>query len=538
MSNNINSSLEKLQSIDGFLGAALVDSESGMTLGLNGGGAALNLEIAAAGNTEVMRAKRKTMKNLNLRDEIEDMLITLGKQYHLIRPLRTRPNVFFYLALDRARANLALARMNLSDVEKDLQLLARLRRPEPPRPWTPPMATPPSIFPGQASPIILVDDEVELVEAVSSLLCSEFGEARVRATSDVKQALGWIQQEKPGVLITDVRMPEMSGMELLSRVQQLWGATPTIVITAFPTEAVSVGARRGSFVYLPKPFTFCSLLDTIQQLEASPPSSFSGSIAVSTLTDLIQLYAISGSTGLLQIKSGGRRGEIWFHQGHIIHAVSDDVVGFDAFSAVLQWPKGSFAWQSRRTDQQTIRMSVSEMMLEAYRIHDEQENRRPSTLPPRPPPPSSPPSSSPSSPPSSPPSSSPPTPPRASSPREPFDAALLDRFQHLDGFLGAAIGDVETGAMLAVFGDRDAQMLEVAIAGNSEMLRHNRRTLQALALDDHIEDMLITLGRQYHLIRPLRARPGVFFYLTLDRNRANLALARITLARAEHPAST
>jgi len=134
MSNNINSSLEKLQGIDGFLGAALVDSESGMTLGLNGGGAALNLEIAAAGNTEVMRAKRKTMKNLNLRDEIEDMLITLGKQYHLIRPLRTRPNVFFYVALDRARANLALARMNLSDVEKDLQLLAR-RPPEPPRPW-------------------------------------------------------------------------------------------------------------------------------------------------------------------------------------------------------------------------------------------------------------------------------------------------------------------------------------------------------------------------------------------------------------------
>ena len=117
MSNNINSSLEKLQNIDGFLGAALVDSESGMTLGLNGGGAALNLEIAAAGNTEVMRAKRKTMKNLNLRDEIEDMLITLGKQYHLIRPFRTRPGVFFYLTLDRNRANLALARITLARAE-------------------------------------------------------------------------------------------------------------------------------------------------------------------------------------------------------------------------------------------------------------------------------------------------------------------------------------------------------------------------------------------------------------------------------------
>ncbi len=120
--SNITESLEKIQRIDGFLGAALVDSESGMTLGMNGGGPNLNLEIAAAGNTEVVRAKRKTVKNLNLRDDIEDILITLGKQYHLIRPLRSRPGVFFYVALDRTRANLAMARLTLGDVEKDLAL--------------------------------------------------------------------------------------------------------------------------------------------------------------------------------------------------------------------------------------------------------------------------------------------------------------------------------------------------------------------------------------------------------------------------------
>jgi len=128
--SNINESLEKLQRIDGFLGAALVDSESGMTLGMNSGGANLNLEIAAAGNTEVVRAKRKTVKNLNLRDDIEDILITLGKQYHLIRPMRSRPGVFFYVAVDRTRANLAMARLTLGDVEKDLALL-HLSPPEP-----------------------------------------------------------------------------------------------------------------------------------------------------------------------------------------------------------------------------------------------------------------------------------------------------------------------------------------------------------------------------------------------------------------------
>ena len=122
--SNITASLEKLQRIDGFVGAALVDSDSGMTLGVLGGNGMINLEVAAAGNTEVVRQKRKTMGNLNLRDEIEDILITLGKQYHLIRPMRARQGVFFYLALERSRANLALARMALADAEKDLQILS------------------------------------------------------------------------------------------------------------------------------------------------------------------------------------------------------------------------------------------------------------------------------------------------------------------------------------------------------------------------------------------------------------------------------
>lgn len=118
---NIKEALAKLNSVDGFIGAALVDSDSGMLLGQEGGGA-LNLEVAAAGNTEVVRAKRKTMGNLNLKDAIEDILISLGKQYHIIRPLRSRPAIFFYIALDRSRANLAMARIALADVEKDLQI--------------------------------------------------------------------------------------------------------------------------------------------------------------------------------------------------------------------------------------------------------------------------------------------------------------------------------------------------------------------------------------------------------------------------------
>jgi hypothetical protein len=114
----IKQTLEDLLTLDGAVCAAIVDSGSGMMLGSAGTG--VDLEVAAAGNTEVVRAKMKTMRSLGLSDTIEDILITLGKQYHIIRPLARKDGVFIYFVLDKAKSNLAMARRKCSDVEKDL----------------------------------------------------------------------------------------------------------------------------------------------------------------------------------------------------------------------------------------------------------------------------------------------------------------------------------------------------------------------------------------------------------------------------------
>ena len=116
----LNDSVTELMGFDGVLGAALVDSASGMTLAQ--AGTVFDLEVAAAGNTEVVRSKMKTMKALGLKDEIEDILISLGKQYHIIRPVANKAGLFFYVVLDRARSNLALARRKVLDIENGLTM--------------------------------------------------------------------------------------------------------------------------------------------------------------------------------------------------------------------------------------------------------------------------------------------------------------------------------------------------------------------------------------------------------------------------------
>ena len=121
---DMETALKEIMEIDGAVGVALVDHTSGMALGTIGGGKELDLTVAAAGNTDVVRAKLRAMEMLNITEKIEDILITLDSQYHLIRPVtgRSGNGLFLYLVLDKARSNLAMARHQLKRIENDLDV--------------------------------------------------------------------------------------------------------------------------------------------------------------------------------------------------------------------------------------------------------------------------------------------------------------------------------------------------------------------------------------------------------------------------------
>ena len=115
---SITESLQDLLTLDGAMAACVADCSSGMVLGKAGSG--VDLDLAAAANTEVVRAKQKAIKSLGLKDTIEDILITLGKQYHIIRPMDNHENLFIYLVLAKDKSNLALARHKVTDIEANI----------------------------------------------------------------------------------------------------------------------------------------------------------------------------------------------------------------------------------------------------------------------------------------------------------------------------------------------------------------------------------------------------------------------------------
>ena len=120
MTTNLKDSMNAAMAIDGATAVALVDYRSGMCLAQAGSG--MNLDLAAAGNTQVVQAKLKTIESLGLRKGIEDILITLSDQYHLIRLVPNNQGLFLYLVLDKNRGNLALARYKLTEIERTLKV--------------------------------------------------------------------------------------------------------------------------------------------------------------------------------------------------------------------------------------------------------------------------------------------------------------------------------------------------------------------------------------------------------------------------------
>ena len=116
---NVQDALDAAMAIDGALGVALVDYESGVCLGAKGGGS-IDMELAGAAVTSMIRAKKDIIENLGLDESINEVISTLKGQYHLVQSVNQHVGLFSYVILDRQNSSLPLARSQLRSIGRGL----------------------------------------------------------------------------------------------------------------------------------------------------------------------------------------------------------------------------------------------------------------------------------------------------------------------------------------------------------------------------------------------------------------------------------
>ena len=106
--------IAKIESdVSGVVASAVVDLDSGMTLAAKSNRSDFDLAVAGAYNSELVKQKMKIMKALNLKSSLEDMLLTLSDQFHLIKFL-PGGTTFLYIAVERSGTNLAILRTSVA----------------------------------------------------------------------------------------------------------------------------------------------------------------------------------------------------------------------------------------------------------------------------------------------------------------------------------------------------------------------------------------------------------------------------------------
>ncbi len=173
--------------------------------------------------------------------------------------------------------------------------------------------------------ILLVDDEEVLVWSLSQRITKLRPNYQVVTAGDGQAALSRIGAGPIDLLITDIRMPGMSGLDLIMVARRAQPSLPVIVMTAYATPDVHQEITlRGSIDYLEKPFEFDRFLATVDSVLERRRVGFSGAISVQTLPDVVQLYALSCVTGLLVVRHRTAEGRVWFERGSVTHVTTPD----------------------------------------------------------------------------------------------------------------------------------------------------------------------------------------------------------------------
>jgi CheY-like chemotaxis protein len=221
--------------------------------------------------------------------------------------------------------------------------------------------------------VLIVDDEETLTWSMTKTLAKDQGKYELVIANTGAEALKVLQKDPIDVVVTDIRMPDINGLELLSTIRKQYPSTKVIIMTAYGSPEVHKEAtRRGSYFYLEKPFEISDIRTLILKALEEKRGGFVGQVVDLQLVDIIQMGCLGRFTMSLSVSKGNEEGLIYFQNGEIAHAELGDLEGKEALFSMLEWDEGRFDSQMGISPpKQTITDRWEHLLLEGTRRLDE-----------------------------------------------------------------------------------------------------------------------------------------------------------------------
>jgi len=224
--------------------------------------------------------------------------------------------------------------------------------------------------------ILLLDDDKDLLELYREMLARLPSQPEIRTAESGARAIALLESESFSLLISDLNMPRMDGLQVLTIVRRKFPGLRTAVMTSvvdpqFRTRAYAMGID----LFLEKPNTSQEIsffLDCIESLLGREMDGGFRGVQSKSLVDIIQLECLSSSSSVLKVANDELIGKIWFQNGEIIDAESPGFSGEEAFRKILSWKAGNFEMlptEPNRT--RTIFNSYQGLLLESAQALDE-----------------------------------------------------------------------------------------------------------------------------------------------------------------------
>ena len=220
--------------------------------------------------------------------------------------------------------------------------------------------------------VLIVDDEETLTWSMAKSLAKDRDKYEVIIANNGKEALNLLKTNKIDLVISDIRMPDINGLDLLVKIKKENPEIKVIIMTAYGSSDVQREAsRRGSLFYVEKPFEISDIRKIIVDL-IGKKKGFQGKVFGLQLTDIIQMNCLSRVTTALTITKDSEKGVIYLNEGEVVHAECGEEKGTDAFYRILSWQEGEFASDiGILPPVQTIHQSWEHLLVEAMRRTDE-----------------------------------------------------------------------------------------------------------------------------------------------------------------------